>query len=95
MDELETVITEANFPDTCDPEAWSTAFVAYMVKNGYPSHLDIDPKIFRLWFTGALLTGFSRMFDTPQFDQYISKEYLDKTKTQKVGKTKARTKGSG
>ena len=79
MDELETIIAEADFPDTCDPEIWATAFNKYYYSQ---SSIEIDLKIARLWFTAALLTGFSRMFDTPNFDQsihdYIDKEYLKK-----------------
>ena len=85
MDELTDIIEEANFPDTCDPEVWSQAFIAYIVKKGY---LEIDPKILRLWFTAALMTGFSRLFDTPYFEKLIEnvdKEYIDE-KTKKVHK---------
>ena len=84
MDELETIIAEANFPDTCDPEEWTNSFITYVIDHGCykGEYSEIDPKVIRLWFTAALLTGFSRMFDKPNFDQsihdYIDKEYLKK-----------------
>ena len=84
MDELETIIEQADFPNTCDPEDWAREFDNYVLKYGTYSgeYSPIDKKVLRLWFTAALLTGFSRMFDKPNFDQsihdYIDKEYLKK-----------------
>ena len=90
MDELETIIEEADFPDTCDPEEWALAFETYVLKYGTYTgeYAPIDMKILRLWFTAALMTGFSRLFDTPYFEKLIEnvdKEYVDE-KTKKVRK---------
>ena len=91
MDELETIIEEANFPDTCDPEVWSTAFIDYLRSQ----EKSPDGPTMRLWFTAALMTGFSRLFDTPYFEKLIEnvdKEYIDE-KTKKVRKPKNSANG--